>query len=466
MTPVGKVGLHEECVGRPIAIDLFAGAGGMSLGFEQAGFDVVAALETDAAHAAAHRFNFPWCEVVRRDAALTTGTDLSFAAARGLAALGRPVDRGPRIDVVFGGPPCQGFSVGGLLDPEDPRNALVAHFARIVSELRPKAFVLENVPAMASRSLPGLDTPVPSWLAEEMAQHGYVTSAPTVFNASCFGVPQDRRRLIIVGVLERFSLPEPPIAMTRARPKRPGSRPKPWEAGHPRARTDLPIGPSVFDAIRDLPDLDSFGGLITKDEVRLSRDRRALMEALFSEYAAVLSGSAGLSGDYSRPRRRQASMLTSSLRTTHTRDVIERFVEVAPGEVDGVSRLYRLHPEGVAPTLRAGSAPERGSYSAPRPIHPVHDRVVSVREAARLSGFPDWFRFTAAKWHGFRQVGNAVCPPFARVVGAAVLEGLGLEPRSTRERFPLGNPNLLRVPSGAGRRTRNHIAAGTGGYQR
>ena len=120
---------------RPIGIDLFAGAGGMSLGFEQAGFDVVAAVEIDPIHAATHEFNFPKCKTICRSV-----VELSAADIRNQAGIG---DR--RIDVVFGGAPCQGFSMIGKRALDDPRNALVHHFVRLVVELDANYFVFENV---------------------------------------------------------------------------------------------------------------------------------------------------------------------------------------------------------------------------------------------------------------------------------------------------------------------------------
>lgn len=135
----------------------------------------------------------------------------------------------------------------------------------------------------------------------------------------------------------------------------------------------------------------------------------------------------------------------------HSSEVTERFAATAQGDREPVSRFLRLHLHGLAPTLRAGSTPDRGSFSAPRPIHPVYDRVISVREAARLHGFPDWFRFTAAKWHGFRQVGNAVCPPVARAVATALSDALGCSKIRPSERMPLGDAKLLLVASGGGR---------------
>jgi DNA (cytosine-5)-methyltransferase 1 len=120
---------------RPISIDLFAGAGGLSLGFEQAGFDVAAAVEIDPVHCAVHKFNFPNTAIIPRSIAGLTGADIRLAAG-----LGRR-----EIDCVFGGPPCQGFSMIGKRVLDDPRNALVLDFVRIVAELDAKTFVFENV---------------------------------------------------------------------------------------------------------------------------------------------------------------------------------------------------------------------------------------------------------------------------------------------------------------------------------
>jgi len=120
---------------RPIGIDLFSGAGGLSLGFEQAGFDIVAAVEIDPIHCAVHEFNFPRCKVIAQSVADLTGDEI-----RRRAGIGRS-----RVDVVFGGPPCQGFSMIGRRAFDDPRNSLVKHFVRLVAELRASYFVFENV---------------------------------------------------------------------------------------------------------------------------------------------------------------------------------------------------------------------------------------------------------------------------------------------------------------------------------
>ncbi|MEM8779676.1 MAG: DNA cytosine methyltransferase, partial [Cyanobacteria bacterium P01_G01_bin.49] len=124
---------------RPIAVDLFAGAGGMTLGFEQAGFDVLASVEIDPIHSAIHEYNFPFWAVICSSVEIITGQDI-----RDLSNI-----KHQPIDVVFGGPPCQGFSLIGKRSLEDARNSLVGHFIRLVLELNPKYFIIENVPGLA-----------------------------------------------------------------------------------------------------------------------------------------------------------------------------------------------------------------------------------------------------------------------------------------------------------------------------
>src|SRR6185437_14122619 len=104
------------------------------------------------------------------------------------------------------------------------------------------------------------------------------------------------------------------------------------------------------------------------------------------------------------------------------------YAATLPGHTVPGHKLPKLHPEGISSTLRAGSDSTHGSYTAPRPIHPYRPRCITAREAARLHGFPDWFAFYPTKWHAYRQIGNAVCPPVARAVGFSILAALGLSP--------------------------------------
>ncbi|WP_257954713.1 DNA cytosine methyltransferase [Nocardioides sp. B-3] len=132
-------------VWRPIAIDLFAGVGGLSLGFEQAGFDIVAAVEYDPVHAATHAYNFPGTEVLCRDVGALTAKRVLAAAQRGFERMYPERVWPGKVDAVIGGPPCQGFSTGGKREDGDERNLLLLEFARLIKGIKPKVVCLENV---------------------------------------------------------------------------------------------------------------------------------------------------------------------------------------------------------------------------------------------------------------------------------------------------------------------------------
>jgi DNA (cytosine-5)-methyltransferase 1 len=131
----------------------------------------------------------------------------------------------------------------------------------------------------------------------------------------------------------------------------------------------------------------------------------------------------------------------------HTKKSIDRFAAAEPGTTEKVSRFLRLHLDGICNTLRAGTASDHGAYTAPRPIHPVHPRVITVREAARLHGYPDWFRFHVTKWNGFREIGNSVPALLGRAVGAAILKADGVTAMKGKP-IKLGSPDLLYMTAG------------------
>lgn len=394
---------------RPVAIDLFAGAGGLSLGFEQAGFDVVAAVEHDPIHAAIHELNFPNCAVLCRDVARLTGEEV-----RAAAKLGRRT-----IDVVIGGPPCQGFSLIGHRVLEDPRNSLVFHFLRLVTELKPRLFLMENVPGMAT----GGHTELLHELIARFSQEGYRVRIPwRILNAAAYGVPQDRRRLFLLGSRGDTKLPAYPEPTAAIR-------------GAVRVFDDLPPGPSVMDAIGDLPEIEDFPFLTDSDALPCTLRGG-------SRYARLLRGDLRDPGDYSHPRQVDRGILTGCRRAEHTRLSRTRFAATAGGDTEPVSRFFKLPPNGLCNTLRAGTASDRGAFTSPRPIHPISARCISVREAARLHSFPDWFRFHRTIWHGFRQIGNAVPPLLARAVGLEMMAALGEQPKQPGELLALGANEL------------------------
>lgn len=399
-------------MGRLIGVDLFAGAGGMSLGFEQAGFDVVAAVEIDPVHCAVHKFNFPQTAVIPRSVERLTGREIRLAAGLGTRT----------VDCVFGGAPCQGFSLIGHRVLDDPRNRLVLEFVRIVSELDARTFVFENVKGLTV----GNHKQVLNELVAAFDEKGYQVRLPwRVLNAGNFGTPQSRERLILFGAKKGVVLPDYPAPMTAI-------------AGR-RANPDLNSGPNCADALGDLPDAEMFEELTISDAVKPRRFGKP------SAYAAEMRCITNEAWHFAHPRKWDPSILTSSARTDHTDISRRRFSETAEGEIEPISRLFKLPSTGVSNTLRAGTDGARGAFTSPRPIHFKFDRCITVREMARLHGFPDWFRFNATKWHGARQIGNAVPPPLARAVASQVVAALGFVPSRPPEAIALGNPALLEM---------------------
>jgi len=397
--------------GRPTAIDLFAGAGGMSLGFEQAGFDVIAAVELDPIHCAVHEYNFPDCPVICANMSEISGRDI--LARAGVAG----------VDVLFGGPPCQGFSLMGKRLLDDPRNALVSHFIRLVKEIAPRYLVMENVKGMAT----GKQRQVLSEAIAALEAIGYgVVQPPQVLNAAHYGVPQHRERLFLLGYRQGETPPQYPTPLTHpARAKRLNAH-----------LSRLPASPTVQEALQDLPKIEQYEALWGQDFV----------EAEFgipSQYGAILRGLEVDLGDYSYPRPLKENWLSNSGRSHHRELSIERFRKTKPGEREPVSRFLRLHPQGVCNTLRAGTPSSRGAFTSPRPIHPQRPRCITVREAARLHSYPDWFRFHVTKWHGFRQIGNSVPPWLARAVAQSVRESLGSGVERPQIVSGLGDEGLL-----------------------
>lgn len=438
--------MKKQLTQRPTAIDLFAGAGGLALGFEQAGFDVLAAVEYDPVHAAVHEFNFPHTEVLCADVSKLTADDLLDAARNGAEKHGRVAGCTGQLDVMFGGPPCQGFSTIGKRLVDDSRNNLVFHFFRLVTKLRPRYFVMENVPGMKL----GGHASILSRLIEEFQQAGYeIAIPPQVLNAAEYGVPQDRKRLFLFGALRGQSLPEYPHASVVPVAKRARKGDVERTQGELGVSPLLPMGPTVWDAIGDLPNLDCFSSLLTSDEVTLSPSVLAKVKARASAYSRRMQDPGIDPSDFSYPREREPARFSSSMRTEHTPLSISRFDATEPGATEAISRFYRLPKFGLCNTLRAGTGSERGAHTSPRPIHPVHPRVISVREAARLHSFPDWFRLHQTKWHGFRQVGNAVPPLLGRAVGEAVCAALGAKVKKPSQTLKLGDTALLSMTMSA-----------------
>ncbi|MCI6237952.1 MAG: DNA cytosine methyltransferase [Lachnospiraceae bacterium] len=383
---------------RPRCIDLFCGAGGMSLGFEEAGFDIVAGVELDPVHANVHQYNFPDCRVYRQDVTTLAGKQI--------------IEDCGNIDVVIGGPPCQGFSLIGKRDASDSRNELVMEYMRLVSEIQPRYFVMENVKGLTV----GYGKQYLEQAIEYIQNRGYEVVSPyKVLNAADYGVPQNRNRLFLLGYKKGEKTPSYPDKHK--------------------------VKVTVEEAISDLPDIDSFEELINNDTVHYE-------DQPIMDYAIKMHDPSKDPTDFSVPRIWDPNKLTGSLRTNHTDVSKARFHATPFGETEKVSRFHKLDPKGQCNTLRAGTDKSRGAYTSPRPISPYFDRVISVREAERLHSFPDWFRMHKTKWHGFREVGNAVPPLLAKAVAQKIIEAMGILPEKPTRSMKLGDDRQLTLSVG------------------
>lgn len=382
---------------RPTSIDLFCGAGGMTLGFEQAGFDVLAAFDLEAFNVATQKSNFPDTQAIAADLSKHTGESL-----RELAKLNNA-----EIDVVFGGPPCQGFSFGGRQNVDDERNLLVYDFARLVRQLQPKYFVMENVKGLTSANA----RPILNSLVRRFKKAGYRVVEPIrVLNAADFGVPQRRWRTFILGWRKDVAALEYP---------------------EPRGCRDYSgneLYPVVRDAIADLPVLEDYDDLFEHDVFR------GELRKTSNSYACLMRGLAVDPDNRSKMRTTNGDGLSGCFRTSHSKETVRRFSNTAPGASEPVSRYIRLAWDDVAPTIRAGTGADHGSHTAPRPIHPKIPRCISAREAARLHSIPDWFQFHGTRWHSFRQIGNSVPPMLARAVAEQLLDAFARDSNKTRTR--------------------------------
>jgi len=331
-------------------VDFFSGCGGFSLGAHQAGFDVAAAFDIDPILTSSYSKNFPGTKLHR--------VDLSRAGGEQIRKLA-----GVQIDGIIGGPPCQGFSSIGRRSPTDMRRELLFHYFRLVSEIRPSFFVMENVRGLTEG---GNRTLLDDCL--KLVTSAYHVTEPLVLDAADFGAATARRRVFVAGVRkgDASALSETSLSTGNA------------------------AAASVKAAIGDLQCVRALGSKDGFDWWKISTPGRA--------------------SAYARRLRSPDGTFTGNLRTAHTYEILRRFSRLPQGGKDKVGRYPRLSWDGLCPTLRAGTGNDRGSYQSVRPVHPEADRVITVREAARLQGFPDWHLFHPTIWHSFRMVGNSVSP--------------------------------------------------------
>jgi DNA (cytosine-5)-methyltransferase 1 len=367
-------------------LDAYAGAGGLSAGFQAAGgYELASAVESDPDAARTYQANHPDVMVAADDIRTFSGGKLDEAVSGS-------------VDLLVGGPPCQGFSVSGPRDPQHPSTELLFEFARLVEEVRPAAFLIENVPGLLSfRQGTVVDRLVRTLSRLTVGQHRY-TVVLDVLDAAAFGVPQHRRRVFICGVLgEAFCFPAP-----------------------------SPARITLIEAIGDLPDWTA----ASPDEVLPLPKAYPL-----TPYQKARRGSASCLYNHSvkRLEERRLERLAFLQEEGHDKRVLPDHLQAG-----GRAGKYRkLRSSSPSPTIVAHMAHDTSSF-----IHPRYNRMLSVREAARLQGFDDAYRFHGSQKQQFNQVGNAVPP----LLAAELARALALPVRrAMRRRQP--------VPASAARRS-------------
>lgn len=360
-------------------IDLFAGCGGLSLGFEMAGFDIPLAIEKDEWASDTYKCNNKKTKVITSD--IKEIVDLDSLLGRGMV-----------IDGIIGGPPCQGFSLSGNRDKNDPRNSLFMEFVRFVKFYKPKFFVMENVNGILSMKTKA-NKLVKDIILKEYDKAGYNVKICKL-NAAEYGVPQARLRVAFIGIRKDIPYVDEEVA------------PKPFLFGDEQI--------TIRDAIMDLPQIEAGEG---EEEYDYPQEPM---------------------NEYQRWARNGSDKIRNHVAMRHTKRLVERFAQIKYGQsVADVAREYQQRQRGDAGKI-SGKVysqnnmrpyPDKPSPTIPASfqsnfVHPYLNRNYTAREGARLQSFPDSFVFlgkrTTMSWEKnlsqYQQIGNAVPPLLAKAI--------------------------------------------------
>lgn len=361
-------------------LDLFSGCGGLSYGFQQAGFNVVAGVDNwkDAL------LTFKENHKESRTILMNLATDSSSCLTKEISE---------NIDVIIGGPPCQGFSISGKRDPKDPRNLLYKAFLTAIENFSPQVFVMENVPNLVSMS----KGKIRDKIVHDFERLGYEVYYKVLL-ASDYGVPQNRRRVMFIGVPKELNFAFPVGKFTNRKV-------------------------TCEEAISDFP------------ESGLENGHPYITPSLSSYQEIMRKGSRGI---YNHQI------------TQHSTKTIETIALVPDGG------NYKDLPEHLQNTRKVNIAWTR--YSSTKPsltidtghrhhFHYQYNRVPTVRESARLQSFPDSFIFHSSKTSQYKQVGNAVPPIMAKELALAVLESLTNKKKKELSRVPYTEQLCLPIAS-------------------
>lgn len=386
-------GAHATRLRRPTAVSLFAGAGGCSLGFEQAGYDVRFATDIDADAVESYRRNFGKIPCEAADI-----RELNVESALDCSGL----ERG-ELDILLGGPPCQGFSSAGVKSSDDPRNFLLRHYVRWLESIHPKWFVMENVEGLLT-SAGGSHI---RDAVEVFMGAGYSVNVEKVY-AQGYGIPQRRKRVLIVGncLGHDFLFPEPVTRFS-------GSIFRKGDVAFRTATSDLP--PAAQDAERPL----DFGG---PPHNELQAYLRGEATTVTDHYGPALSGVQFERVRGLRPGQTMKDLPEDLQHESFRRRAFRRVMDGTPVEKRGgaPSGLKRLFDDEPSLTITGAATREF--------VHPVEDRLLTLRECARLQTFPDWFVFAGSAASRIQQIGNAIPPMLARTVAEHIARTYGFQP--------------------------------------
>jgi DNA (cytosine-5)-methyltransferase 1 len=363
--------------------DLFSGAGGLSLGFEMAGFEVDLAIETNESFYKSYVYNHPECITLKEDITKLQCLDIQKKHVKNESVYG-----------IIGGPPCIGFSTVGNRKLDDPRNMLIFFFIKWVEYFKPTFFVMENVPGILTMAKGKVVEKIVSMYKDI----GYYCKIETLLAAE-FGVPQLRQRVLFMGTQDQ-SISSLKIEKTN---KVDSKQTSIFE------EFNLPRYLTVEDAISDIIDIVPY-----KNN---------------SSEISSINYSHPPNTKYQHYLRKDSNGLYEHIAPNHSKLVVERISHIKQGEnhaslpkefqlESGYPNIYgRLDLKHPADTITGNC----GCVSAPgRFIHPTQNRAISVREAARFQSFPDNYRFFGNMKDKYKQVGNAVPPLLAYAVAKSI----------------------------------------------
>jgi DNA (cytosine-5)-methyltransferase 1 len=384
------------------SVDLFAGAGGLSCGLQQAGFTALLANELVSQYAETYQINHQNTKVIIGD--VRQVCEINIKQFLGVSE--------GEIDLVAGGPPCQGFSINAPIRTlEDERNHLFKDFLRIVAVLQPKAVLIENVPGIISL---GQGTVVQQIYAE-LRSMGYQVDHKILF-AGHYGVPQMRFRTIFIGIKEfkrKIFFPEPKFS-AKAVTNFTGAK-ELCLATPPLLYQDLKPQVNVWDALSDLPEIENSQSIspesyAKKPQSTYQKYLRKNSKNLTAHYCAKIA-------QINLERLKHIPQGGSWRDIPH--DLLPEGLKRAKRS-DHTRRYGRLHPESLCSTVLTKCDPHWGSF-----FHPTQNRVISVREAARIQSFPDCYQFSGSITQQYEQIGNAVPPLLGKAIGDEIMKMLG-----------------------------------------